>query len=66
MQTLRVAFLIAAAVASSSCGTNFGEFAFDTAYVASQASDVKACREAYEQTGDRFLLQSCEAEVLGR
>mgnify|MGYP001194564276 CR=1 FL=1 len=61
-----VALLIAATIASSSCGTSFGEVAFDAAYVASQASEVKACRDAYEQTGDRFLLQSCEADIWGR
>lgn len=66
MRAIKFAVVISAAAASASCGTSIGEFAFDAAFVASQAYDIKECREAYERTGDTLRLQVCETEVTGR
>lgn len=48
------------------CGSlDLGD-ALDAAAVASEASEISACRDQYARTGDVFRLSDCEAEAVGR
>ena len=66
MKQLKAVLALAGCAAAASCGTNFGDAAFDVAYVAAQASEVRDCHDTYRRTGDAFRLQDCEADVRGR
>lgn len=60
----KIFIVVVAAASLSGCGSmDFGETFFDASLVASEALEIKDCRDTYQLTGDRLRLENCETDA---